>query len=165
MRINSNISLFSLFLSTIFLTGCLKKEQYKELDQGGKKKKQSSNYFTVNSPKECTAEEILASGLHILPYAEKTRCVKNSNFYIVDAIFEMPAHSKDKLFSVLNNLYVNDGWMFLEETNELEYFAASCRKVGKEIYIFIEEKEEYQHREKKYKKYLFLHQSLFLDSP
>jgi hypothetical protein len=62
----------------------------------------------------------------------------------------------------LRDLYVNDGWTFTPEAEDFEYKAALCKKVGKEIYIFIEEKTEYNKKKKEHSRYLFLHQSLFL---
>ena len=164
MRINSNLSLFIFFSSTLFLTGCFKKKEYYKDPKVIKEETPKRNYLTVTSTKECSLEEIVISGMHVLPYALENKLVKNINFYIVDSIFESPAYLKDNLFSLLKNLYINDGWVFFEETNELEYRTACCRKVGKEIYLFIEEKEEYDKILKKYKKYIFLHQSLFYSS-
>lgn len=156
MQIGSKLGIFFLFFSLLFLTGCKKEEVVKkEIISFSEKEK----YFTVFSSKVSSKEEIALTGLQLIPHALEERMSKNEDFYILDLVFDARVHTRELLFSLLRNLYVNEGWVFLEEVVDLEYSTALCKKADGEIYIFIETRQEYIKAEKKCKEYIFLHQS------
>lgn len=149
------IILYSIF----FITGCnictLKKESISE--EVGKE-----TYLSVSSKilSFCSIEEAKLAGLVILPYSTEQRIIKDSNFYIADMIFSDSNQKKEDLFFLLKQLYIADGWTLAEERIIEEYSTAVIKKVNKEIYIFIQNKEKYNKKNNKYIQYIFVHQSM-----
>jgi hypothetical protein len=157
MQKNYNVFLFILLV--IFISGCI----FKKKDQQEKINQSPFLFNVVTKIEKISQDDAKILGFIFLPLTLETSIgKKNDNFYMFDSFYKSSIESFDASYQLLKNLYIQDGWTFIDEVFSNIYINAFLKKEDKEIALFIQEKEIYNKETLKFEKQVLLHQSLLL---
>ncbi len=159
MIIKEKVYLLLIFFSALFFSGCIFDKKNADIDN------EILPFSFISAPYSESISQDQASllGFIFLPFfLEQSIGKKNENFYIVDNFYKASIEAFDSSYQLLKTLYIQDGWAFIEEVFSNMYIHAFFKKEGKEMVVFVQEKEIYDVQNKTKSKQILLHQSLLL---
>jgi hypothetical protein len=143
-------------ISALLFSGCV-------LNKKNKINEEPFLFSVISAVEIISQDDAKLLGFIFLPFfVEQNIGKKNENFYIVDTLYSGDIQKFDNSYQLLKKLYIEDGWVFVEEVCSNIYINAFFKKHNKEIVLVIQEKDFYNKETKKKDKKILLHQSLLL---
>lgn len=128
------LGILIIIIGSIFLSGCLSLK-YKE--SRTTENEEILITYDDNQYTPMSSEEGILLGFIVLPYPKKQHWYKkNDTIYFADFYYELSLSEFN--FELLKKLYIDSGWVFVEEIVSSQYISIIFKKVDKDLILFIE---------------------------
>jgi hypothetical protein len=133
-KIGSIQRVLIIVLVSLFFSGCV---QIKQKNIFTEMQKDFTIIYDDNQYAAISSEEASLLGFIGLPYSQKERWYKkNDNLFIGDLYYQ--SELQDFNFELLKQLYIDSGWVFVEQVISSTYVTLLFKKISKDLVIFIE---------------------------